>query len=130
MTYRYHLKLNDGRLIYSDGADIAEAIRTAGVSADQVRRHMPVKCLDAAKPMPEDVKARLAQLKAERREVCAPRRKAPRLKTLDTGEKQTIIPQTPPRTVPDAPLRAKRRQHTDPLPLEMPAIEAKQGRLF
>ena len=148
MTYRYHLKLNDGRLLYADGTTLEDAIRAAGVTAEQVRRHMPVKCLDIA-PMPEDVKAHLAELHRERRELrrvrpptvytcqhCGTRSNAlvhclgPRLETLSTGEQQAVIPQTPPRTIPAAPLRPRRQQNEAPLPLEMPGIEAKQGRLF
>ena len=41
-----------------------------------------------------------------------------------------ILPEIPARTIPEAPLRAKRNQNDDPLPLETVYINASQGRLF
>lgn len=54
----------------------------------------------------------------------------PEVEHLSTGEVQAILPTTPRRTVPTGTLRPRKAQNTNPLPLEMPAIEAKQGRLF
>lgn len=49
---------------------------------------------------------------------------------LATGEIQVLIPDAPPRTIPDAPLRPKKNQKTGLLPLERPAVEENQRRLF
>ena len=43
--FRYYLKLFDGRLLYGDGTDVAEACRSARVRLAQVRRHMPIKAI-------------------------------------------------------------------------------------
>lgn len=77
MRYNYHVKTIDGRLLYADDvADQDEAIRKLGLRPEQVKRTLPIKCLDAYKPMTEETKARLRQIHAERRELRKVRGKA------------------------------------------------------
>ena len=57
--------------------------------------------------------------------ICPP--PAPRQEQTPAGM-QTIIEETPARSIPDAPLRPKKKQSEKPLALEN--VEAKQGRLF
>jgi hypothetical protein len=44
--------------------------------------------------------------------------------------KQTTIPDTPAPVIPDKPLSSTRKQNEAPLELEMPEIDAQQGRLL
>ena len=53
----------------------------------------------------------------------------PRIEQTPAGA-QVVITETPPRQVPTTPLRARRPQTDKPLPLEMPAIDAQQQKLF
>ncbi len=56
-------------------------------------------------------------------------RPLPRIEHTAAGP-QTVISDTPARVIPTAALTAKRRQDDSPLALEIPQIEAKQGKLF
>jgi len=68
MTFTYHVKLHDGRLLYAEHVSgEAEAIKSLGLTRGDVKRTMPIKCWDTYQPMPEDVKERLRQLRAERK---------------------------------------------------------------
>ena len=48
----------------------------------------------------------------------------------DFIKKQITLPETPARSVPDKRLTTDRKQNEAPLELEMPVIDAAQGRLF
>lgn len=63
--FRYYLKLFDGRLLYGDGTDVAEACRRAHVKLENVRRHMPIKSILTD----DEIKARRAKFDALRRKL-------------------------------------------------------------
>ena len=68
MEFTYHIKLHDGRLLYADHVSgEAEAIKSLGLTPADVKRTMPIKCWDTYKPMPEETKEYLRNLKAERK---------------------------------------------------------------
>lgn len=63
--FLYYLKLHDGELLHAEGLDPEDAMRSAGVTADKVKRHMPVKALLS----PEEIAKRderLAKLRAKK----------------------------------------------------------------
>jgi len=41
----YYLKLWDGQLLHAEGCSVEEAAQAAGVSMEEVKRHMPVRAL-------------------------------------------------------------------------------------
>lgn len=70
--FLYYLKLRDGMLVYAEGHDPEEAFAAAGVTAAQVKRHMPVKALlteeelEKARKRFDQLRARAAAEKLER----------------------------------------------------------------
>ena len=52
-----------------------------------------------------------------------------RIEQTEAGA-QTVIPDTPARTIPNSKLTAQTKQKDGPLPLEMAELEAKQSKLF
>jgi hypothetical protein len=56
-------------------------------------------------------------------------RPLPRIEHTEAGP-QTVIADTPARLIPTAGLKPKRAQNQSPLALEMPEIDARQGKLF
>jgi len=54
--FNYYLKCHDGRLLYAEGACIEEAVQAAGVSLNDVKRHMPVEKILTEEEKAERVK--------------------------------------------------------------------------
>jgi hypothetical protein len=48
MTFRYMIRTNDGRLLFNEADTADQAIKQAGLQPHEVKRHMPIKCLDTA----------------------------------------------------------------------------------
>jgi hypothetical protein len=146
--YRYVVKTTDGRRIELDAHDSDEAVKLSGIPWDEIRKWYP--SVIGAYPteeekeknkMSEEAKEKLRELKRLKKEIGTTKRKRgePPMQTVNktTGElnaeaikKQLTIAETPPRQTSTTALRAKRAQNEAPLALEMPAIEAQQGKLF
>ena len=70
MRFTYHVKLTDGRLLYAEQVETEdEAIRALGLRREEVKRTMPIKCWDTYKPMSEETKEYLRNVKAERKAI-------------------------------------------------------------
>lgn len=63
--FLYYLKLRTGELVHVEGLDADDAIRAAGLTADKVKRHMPVKALLTAEEIARRDE-RLAKLRAKK----------------------------------------------------------------
>lgn len=135
MRYIYKIKCHDGRYLETEAESQEQARQNLGLDSADIKRAMPVKCLDTIKVMSEETKEKLRAIQAERRELrkVRPRKQttvsAPRIEHTEAGS-QTVIADTPRRTVPNKKLVPKRRQNEKPLALELPAIEAQQIKLF
>lgn len=66
--YRYMIRTDDGQLLFQDATSIEEAAKLLKLEMSDIRRHMPVKYLDAPK-MSEEVKQRLRAIAEERRSL-------------------------------------------------------------
>jgi hypothetical protein len=140
MRYIYTIKTTTGYRWQGEANDAQDAIRRSGFDPSTIRRWYPL-CIKVL-PTEEEIAERnkrfemLRQRKAEIKTVCGNRRtetmtiKKDGSIDADFIKKQLTIAETPARTIPDKALRSNRKQDDSPLELEMPAIDAQQGKLF
>jgi len=142
--YLYTVRTVDRQRCQVEAHDAKEAVALSGLDPSTIARWYPF-CI-AALPTPEEIaanrmteetKAKLKERRQLLKEIRPTRRETKTMTVKQNGnldaefiKKQLTIAETPARTVPDAPLKAKRIQTETPMALEMPQIEAQQGRLF
>jgi len=120
--------------------EAAQGLHLSGspVSARDAHRFTISKALDDGKPVNADAMVVYEDLRAKAEELGYKRsgdryvlgeKASPSFEQTPAGQ-QAVIPGAEARSVPDAPLRAKRAQTEKPLELEQPGIAAKEPGLF